>query len=128
MRQHEMVLPAFKWLTFAGFCLGLVGESFIFCFAIGGIGAVLYNALTNRYFVRVSAQEQRGRMHRFHVAALLVPYVLFVALYFLPWNPIYPAILCLVTEGRCFGLLMAGKGRKSERPRGPLLASFVRRA
>ena len=79
-------------------------ESFIFCFAIGGIGAVLYNALTHRYFVPVSAQERRGRMHRFHVTALWVPFVLFVALYFLPWNPIYPAILCLVIGGIATGI------------------------
>jgi hypothetical protein len=74
-------------------------ESIIFSFAIGGVGAVLYNALTHRPFAPVSARAQRGHMHRFHVAALWVPYVLFVALYFLPWNPIYPAILCLVFGG-----------------------------
>ena len=79
-------------------------ESFIFSFALGGIGAVLYNALTNRHFARVSAQEKRGRMHRFHMAALWLPYVLFVALYFLPWNPIYPAVLCMVIGGLASGI------------------------
>lgn len=74
-------------------------ESFIFCFAIGGIGAVAYNALTNRYFVPVSAGEKREPRHRFHLVTLWAPYVLFPALYFLPWNPIYPAILCLVIGG-----------------------------
>ena len=78
-------------------------ESFIFCFAVGGIGAVVYHVLTNRYFVPMSAQK-RGRMHRFHLAALWMPYVLFVALYFLPWNPIYPAILCLVIGGIATGI------------------------
>lgn len=70
-------------------------ESFIFCFAIGGIGAVLYNALADRYFVLMSAEEKRSPHHRFHRVALLTPYVLFAGLYFLPWNPIYPAILCM---------------------------------
>ncbi len=71
-------------------------ESLIFCFAIGGIGAVLYNALTYRHFVPFGAGEMRAPHARFHLAALWAPYVLFVPLYFLPWNPIYPAILCLV--------------------------------
>jgi hypothetical protein len=73
-------------------------ESFIYCFAIGGIGAVAYHALIHRYVVPVST-EKRGRLHRFHLAALWVPYLVFVPLYFLPWNPIYPAMLCLVAGG-----------------------------
>jgi hypothetical protein len=79
-------------------------ESFIFSFAIGGIGAVLYDALTNRHFVPVSATERRGPWHRFHSVALWSPSVLFVPLYFLPWNPIYPAILCLVIGGIASGI------------------------
>ncbi len=74
-------------------------ESLVFCFAIGGIGAVVYNALTRRRFVPVSAGPKREPWHRFHLTALWAPYVLFVALYFLPWNPIYPAIVCLVIGG-----------------------------
>jgi hypothetical protein len=74
-------------------------ESFIFCFAIGGIGAVLYNALTHRKFVPVAACEKEQRRHRFHKLALWSPYVLFAGLYVLPWNPIYPAILCLMIGG-----------------------------
>jgi len=79
-------------------------ESFIFCFAIGGIGTVMYNALTHQHFVPVSAQEHRGPLHRFHVTALWAPFVLFVALYFFPWNPIYPAIICLVIGGIASGI------------------------
>src|SRR6202521_2668024 len=45
-------------------------ESFIFCFAIDGIGAALYNALTTRYFVPMSAREKRGRVHRLPGAPL----------------------------------------------------------
>ena len=77
-------------------------ESFIFGFAIGGVGAVFYSALTHRQFVRVSAAEKRGRWHRFHRLALWSPAV-FVPLYFLPWNPIYPAILCLAIGGLASG-------------------------
>jgi energy-coupling factor transporter transmembrane protein EcfT len=39
--------------------------------------------------------ERRQPLHRFHLAALFVPFVLFVPLYFLPWNPIYPSLVCL---------------------------------
>lgn len=70
-------------------------ESLIFCFAIGGIGAVLYNALAGERLAPMSAAEHRHRRHRFHRFALLLPYVLFAPLYFLPWNPIYPSIVCL---------------------------------
>ncbi|MEO8378657.1 MAG: lycopene cyclase domain-containing protein [Acidobacteriota bacterium] len=73
-------------------------ESVIFCFAIGGIGAVLYSALTSRHFIPAGAEEMRRR-HTAHFVALFAPYVVFVALYFLPWNVIYPAIICLVVGG-----------------------------
>lgn len=72
-------------------------ESLIFAFAIGGIGAVLYDAVRRQHLVPVSPQERHQPLHRFHLAALFVPLVLFVPLYFLPWNPIYPSIVCLVT-------------------------------
>ena len=74
-------------------------ESLIFSFALGGIGAVLYNALTHRPFGPVSAAERSRPLHRFHSVALWAPYVLFVPMYFLPWNPIYPAILCMTIGG-----------------------------
>ncbi len=70
-------------------------ESLIFAFAIGGIGAVLYNAIRRLHLVPVSLQERRQPLHRFHLAALFVPFALFVPLYFLPWNPIYPVLVCL---------------------------------
>ncbi len=71
-------------------------ESLIFAFAIGGIGAVLYNAVRRQELVPVSDEERRHPRHRFHRAALFVPFVLFVPLYLLPWNPIYPGIICLL--------------------------------
>lgn len=71
-------------------------ESFIFCFAIGGIGAVLYNAVTGREVVPLGIAERNLSRHRFHPIAVAAPYVLFIPLYLLPWNPIYPSIVCLV--------------------------------
>jgi hypothetical protein len=71
-------------------------ESLIFAFAIGGIGSALYDTLTRRDLAPVSAAERHSSRHRVHRLALLAPYFLFVPLYFLPWNPIYPSLLCLL--------------------------------
>jgi len=74
-------------------------ESFIFSFAIGGIGAVLYNLLMRRRLVPLAAHHHRNRLHRFHKLAIALPFALFPALYFLPWNPIYPAIVAMFAGG-----------------------------
>jgi hypothetical protein len=72
-------------------------ESVIFSFAIGGIGAVLYNFVTRREFVRVPLPERAAPRHAFHVWALAVPFLSFpILLYLLPGNPIYPAIVAMV--------------------------------
>lgn len=70
-------------------------ESFIFCFAIGGIGSVFYNALTRGELRPVPAGERNPSRHRFHAPALMSPYLIFPFLYVLPWNPIYPGIAAL---------------------------------
>ena len=41
----EMVLPAFKWLTFGGFCLGLL-ESFLYGAYAGLVFVPIHNFLT----------------------------------------------------------------------------------
>ncbi|MDL2717688.1 MAG: lycopene cyclase domain-containing protein [Acidobacteriota bacterium] len=71
-------------------------ESVIFAFAIGGIGSALYDTLTRRKFAAVGSVERSKSRHRLHRWALLIPYFLFVPLYFLSWNPIYPSLLCLL--------------------------------
>ncbi|NOY66021.1 MAG: hypothetical protein GXP13_01250 [Gammaproteobacteria bacterium] len=70
-------------------------ESLIFCFGIGGIGSVLYNLITRQVPAPVSAQERHLPLHRHHYKALSTPVVVFILLYFLPWNPIYPAIIAM---------------------------------
>lgn len=70
-------------------------ESFIFSFAIGGIGAVLYNTLTRTHVAPVPVGTRSEPLHRFHTMALLLPFVAFVPLVLLPWNAIYPAIVAL---------------------------------
>jgi len=71
-------------------------ESLIFCFAIGGLAAVLYNLITGKIPKRVSSDEKYHSMHRHHYKALLTPFISFPLLYFFPWNPIYPAIIAMV--------------------------------
>ncbi len=44
----EQVLPAFKWLTWWGFCLGLI-ESFLYGFYAGIVYVPIYNFLTRRW-------------------------------------------------------------------------------
>lgn len=70
-------------------------ESLIFCFAIGGIGVVLYNGVTGAGLRRVCQPYRRSRLHRHHRLAIAAPFLAFPALYFLPWNPIYPAIVAM---------------------------------
>lgn len=74
-------------------------ESLIFCFAIGGIGAALYNAFTRRSLAPMHSAERLSGRHRFHRLALAAPFVVFPLLYFLPWNPIYPGIAALAAGG-----------------------------
>ncbi len=50
----EVVLPAFKWLTFWGFCLGLV-ESFLYGVYVGLVFVPIYNFIWQRS--GVSAKE-----------------------------------------------------------------------
>jgi hypothetical protein len=70
-------------------------ESLIFCFALGGIGVVLYNALTGKGFARVSIEYRRLALHRYHGLAVASPFIAFPVLWLLPWNPIYAAVTAL---------------------------------
>ena len=76
-------------------------ESLVFSFAIGGIGAILYDALTRaRTLVPIDTVERRHSRHRFHRWAQAAPALIFLPLYSLSgWNPIYPAILALAGGG-----------------------------
>ena len=44
----ELVLPAFRWLTFWGFCLGLI-ESFLYGAYAGLVFVPIYNCFTRRW-------------------------------------------------------------------------------
>lgn len=70
-------------------------ESLIFSFAIGGIGATAYNVLARRELRPLPHSERHARRHRFHRLALAAPFLAFLPLYLLSWNPIYPALAAL---------------------------------
>jgi hypothetical protein len=70
-------------------------ESLIFCFAIGGTAAVLYNALTGRGLQPIGPANRRLPLHRHHYLAISSPFIAFMMLSFLPWNPIYSGIAAM---------------------------------
>ncbi len=71
-------------------------ESIIFSFAIGGIGAVLYNIIMQKRLEPLGPGEHHQKRHRWHRWALAAPFVLFPVLYFLPWNSIYAGIAAMI--------------------------------
>src|SRR5574338_223804 len=74
-------------------------ESLVFSFAVGGIGAGLYTALTRRERRPLPVAARHAARHRFHRLAVGAPVLAFPLLYLLPWNPIYPAIVALLIGG-----------------------------
>lgn len=71
-------------------------ESFIFSFAIGGIGAVLYNLVFPTVVVPLDETEKKHARHSFHLFALFVPYAVFPLLAFATGlNHIYCGIIAL---------------------------------
>ncbi len=74
-------------------------ESVIFCFGIGGVAAVAIDVLTRRVPVPVPEGERHHTRHRFHRWVLGAPFLVFVALWPLPWNPIYPGIVAMLVGG-----------------------------
>lgn len=71
-------------------------ESLIFCFGIGGVGAVLVNVLTRRVVEPLPDADRHHRRHRFHRWVVVSPFVVFIALLPLPWNAIYPGIAAML--------------------------------
>lgn len=45
----EMILPAFRWLTFGGFILGLI-ESFLYGAYVGIVFVPIYNFLSRKWY------------------------------------------------------------------------------
>lgn len=74
-------------------------ESLIFCFAIGGVASVSYDALVGVSHRKISKAERRGKRHSFHTLAFASPVLVFTALAFTSLNPIYSAIIAMAFGG-----------------------------
>lgn len=75
-------------------------ESIIFCFAAGGIGAVLYEAVFKAEHKKLGKKEALHERELFHRFTLLSPAVVFVLLYLLTkLNPIYSATIAMFLGG-----------------------------
>jgi len=71
-------------------------ESLIFCFAIGGIATVLYEALVPVRHKAMSHGERSDPRHRLHLLALTSPVIVFILLQLgTSWNPIYSGSLAM---------------------------------
>jgi hypothetical protein len=57
----EMALPGFKWLTFWGFCLGLIESAFYGAYA-GLVFVPIYNVLTRRWGVPAMDRQRETRL------------------------------------------------------------------
>src|SRR3989338_6607436 len=75
-------------------------ESLIFSFAIGGLGAVLYESAFKTRHQKMDKHEMHNRRHNFHLLALTSPAIIFIPLMlFTRINPIYSAIIAMFTGG-----------------------------
>ncbi len=72
-------------------------ESLVFCFGIGGVAAVLANVVTGKRTTPIGEMERHRKRHRLHRWVLVFPFVTFIALLPLGWNPIYPGIIAMLT-------------------------------
>ena len=70
-------------------------ESLIFSFAIGGIGAVLYDIIAGRVLITVPPAQRHTPRHKLHYLAIAVPFFSFPLLYLFDWNPIYRATIAM---------------------------------
>jgi len=75
-------------------------ESLIFSFAIGGIGAALYESFFRVKHKKISMHEMHEGRHRFHLIALFSPLIIFISLFFITGlNPIYSASIAMLIGG-----------------------------
>lgn len=75
-------------------------ESFIFAFAVGGLGVVLYEWIFRAQHRGMTEQEMKSRRHRFHTLILWSAPVIFIALLALTTlNPIYSFMIAAGAGG-----------------------------
>jgi len=75
-------------------------ESLIFCFAIGGIGSVIYEVIFKSSHKKMNSKERHHQRHKYHLLSLFSPVVVFLPLFlFTELNPIYSASLAMFVGG-----------------------------
>ena len=75
-------------------------ESFIFSFAIGGLGAVIYEGIFKTRHQKFGKHEMHNKKHKFHLLALTSPVIVFIPmLLFTKINPIYSATIAMSIGG-----------------------------
>ena len=79
--------------------IGFDIESLIFSFAIGGIGAVLYETLSTVKHQKMSMHEKHRKRHKFHLLTLISPIIIFILLLPIKINPIYSASIAMFVGG-----------------------------
>ncbi|MBI4141701.1 hypothetical protein HY484_02135 [Candidatus Woesearchaeota archaeon] len=86
--EYWMPPSLFNFAATTGFDI----ESLIFCFAIGGIGSVLYETFTKTTHKKM----RKKQCHKYHYLALTMPIIVFIPLtLFTTLNPIYSAIIAM---------------------------------
>ncbi len=77
--------------------IGFDIESIIWCFAVGGIGAVLYELVFKVNHITMTSRERHQKRHRFYLTTLLLPIPVFLILFFTSsLNPIYSASISML--------------------------------
>ncbi len=80
--------------------IGFDIESLIFSFAIGGIGAVLYELIFGARHQKIDNKEMHRKKHKFHLFALISAPIVFIFLFFLTnLNPIYSTSIAMFIGG-----------------------------
>ncbi len=75
-------------------------EALLFAFAVGGLAAVIYEAVFKTRHQPVSSSEQHEGRHKYHWFIVVSGPVLFFALaFFSGLNPIYSAFIAMFTGG-----------------------------
>lgn len=75
-------------------------ESIIFSFGIGGIAVVIYEWILHTKHQTISLTEQHAPRHRFHLWIIIsTPIIFTVLLFTTKLNPIYSAIIAMITGG-----------------------------
>ena len=89
-------------------------ESFIFAFAVGGIGSVLYEVITKVRHKKIDNKERHSKRHKYHFFALSSTFIIFLFLESLTnLNPIYSAVIAMFIGGMAAMLCRPDLTRKT---------------